>query len=1189
MAEKLALPILLPSPSPAKPLVHHHLIQPLQPRSSPSSPLPQSSVPPKPLLKEAIHQHKNPNSETTYRCNAENPSLLHLPRRRRPLGKHRDPNRGKPWTHTSLSAQGQQIFQILVDPDFDCSNLDQILIKLFENHGISESEDVGSLDLESVNADILGIVKGLGFLGKCDLALNVFNWVRSRNNYQTLLNGPVVAVMISILGKEGHTSVAAYLISELNKDGFDIDVYAYTAMVSACASNGRYREAVRVFRKMEDVGCKPTLVTYNVILNVYGKMGMPWIKITEIMDNMKRDGIAPDLYTYNTLISCCRRGSLYEEAAKTFEEMKLAGFVPDKVTYNVLLDVCGKSRRPKEAIEVLQEMETHGGGLLDEAMELKAQMVKRGIKPDVFTYTTLFSGFEKAGKDECAMKVFKEMRNTGCKPNICTFNALIKMHGNRKKFSEMMQTFEDMKRCKCSPDIVTWNSLLAVFGQSGMDAEVSILFSEMKRSGFVPERDTFNTLISAYSRCGSFNQSMAIYKMMLEAGVIPDLSTYNAVLAALARGGLWEESEKVFAEMQSRHCKPNELSYSCLLHAYANGKQIERMGTLAEKVYSAEITLHPVLLKTLVLVNSKTDLLGETERAFGELRKINCSLDITTLNAMVSIYGRRQMIQKANEILDFITARQFTPSLTTYNSLMYMYSRSGSFLRAEEVLNEIVAKGLQPDIISYNTVIYAYCRSGRLRDASRIFTDMRGSGIIPDVVTYNIFIACYAANDMFLEAIDMVCYMINHHCRPNQSTYNSIVDFYCKFNHLDEATMFIKNLCKLDPCLPRDEETRLLERIKDRYSRGEEEGKVEKGENETLGPWGWFKGMFKKGYVLKEMVLISVDVTKYAATMENGDVPSRYQNVALIVGVTGISGNSLADILQLTAAPGGRWKVYGVARRRQPEWQFHHNHVQYIQCEMVDPEDTQAKLSHLSDVTHIFYVGWVTKSTEAESQHICLQTGQKYALPIPDSLSEIQHEPQFVEDFPREAITNCYYSMEDILCEQVQRKENLTWSIHRPAVMFGFSPYSTRNIVGRRLGGRAAMWGAIYQQGKSHAFNCSNGDMFKWKDLWKVLADEFGVKFVEFEDGSDSLEEMMREKGPVWDHIVQEKELLTTRLEEIGTWWYVDSVLRREAVSSSPFNRSMEKSKEFGFWGSRDTIESFRFWIEHTRRYKIVP
>lgn len=378
--------------------------------------------------------------------------------------------------------------------------------------------------------------------------------------------------------------------------------------------------------------------------------------------------------------------------------------------------------------------------------------------------------------------------------------------------------------------------------------------------------------------------------------------------------------------------------------------------------------------------------------------------------------------------------------------------------------------------------------------------------------------------------------------------------------------------------------------------------------------------------------------------IENGDIPSKFQNVALIVGVTGISGNSLADILQLPTTPGGRWKVYGVARRPRPQWQFHHNHVQYIQCDMADPEDSEAKLSHISDVTHIFYVGWVTKSSEAEScvengrmlrnvlnavipnapnlQHICLQTGQKYALPSQDSLSEIQHEPQFVEEFPREGNPNCYYTMEDILFEEVQKKENLTWSVHRPAVMFGFSPYSTRNIVGSLcvyatickhegqplrfpgiqtawdghseaadadLVAEQQIWSAVELQGKRQAFNCSNGDKFYWKDLWKVLADEFDVEFVEFEESSICLEEMMRDKDPVWDQIVQEKELLPTKLEEVGTWWYVDSILRHEAELDTNISRSMDKSVEYGFGGSRDTAESFRFWIDHTRRYKIVP
>ncbi len=41
--------------------------------------------------------------------------------------------------------------------------------------------------------------------------------------------------------------------------------------------------------------------------------------------------------------------------------------------------------------------------------------------------------------------------------------------------------------------------------------------------------------------------------------------------------------------------------------------------------------------------------------------------------------------------------------------------------------------------------------------------------------------------------------------------------------------------------------------------------------------------------------------------------------VALIAGVTGIVGNSLADQLAEEDAPGGPWKVYGVAHRPKPD------------------------------------------------------------------------------------------------------------------------------------------------------------------------------------------------------------------------------------------------------------------------------
>ncbi|KAI4334811.1 hypothetical protein L6164_013519 [Bauhinia variegata] len=83
------------------------------------------------------------------------------------------------------------------------------------------------------------------------------------------------------------------------------------------------------------------------------------------------------------------------------------------------------------------------------------------------------------------------------------------------------------------------------------------------------------------------------------------------------------------------------------------------------------------------------------------------------------------------------------------------------------------------------------------------------------------------------------------------------------------------------------------------------------------------------------------------------ETPQSFNSVGLIVGVTGIVGNSLAEILPSAETPGGPWKVYGVARRPQPNWNANHP-IEYIQCDICNPIDAKSKLSQLTDVTHIF-------------------------------------------------------------------------------------------------------------------------------------------------------------------------------------------------------------------------------------------
>lgn len=374
--------------------------------------------------------------------------------------------------------------------------------------------------------------------------------------------------------------------------------------------------------------------------------------------------------------------------------------------------------------------------------------------------------------------------------------------------------------------------------------------------------------------------------------------------------------------------------------------------------------------------------------------------------------------------------------------------------------------------------------------------------------------------------------------------------------------------------------------------------------------------------------------------LDDDDGPPKYQSVALIIGVTGIVGNSLAEILPLSDTPGGPWKVYGVARRPRPAWNADHP-IEYIQCDISDAGDAQSKLSVLQDVTHVFYVSWTNRSTEAENckangdmlrnvldavipnapslQHICLQTGRKHYIGPFELFGKSQgHDPPFHEDLPRLNAPNFYYTQEDILFEEVKKKEGLTWTVHRPGNIFGFSPYSLMNVIGTLCvyatickhenlpfifpGSKGAwegysdasdadliaehqIWTAVDPNAKNQAFNCSNGDVFKWKHFWKVLAEQFGVEDGGFKEGEDlKLEKMMEGKEPVWEKIVKENGLVATKLEEVGVWWFVDLLLGGECPLDS-----MNKSKEHGFLGFRNSKTSLVSWIDKVKAFKIVP
>lgn len=71
--------------------------------------------------------------------------------------------------------------------------------------------------------------------------------------------------------------------------------------------------------------------------------------------------LKPTIVTFNTLISACAKGSLFEVALQLYEEMQRQGIQPDVITLSALITACRRLDYWEEAMDLVREFASlHG-------------------------------------------------------------------------------------------------------------------------------------------------------------------------------------------------------------------------------------------------------------------------------------------------------------------------------------------------------------------------------------------------------------------------------------------------------------------------------------------------------------------------------------------------------------------------------------------------------------------------------------------------------------------------------------------------------------------------------------------------------------------------------------------------------------------------------------------------------------
>jgi nucleoside-diphosphate-sugar epimerase len=352
------------------------------------------------------------------------------------------------------------------------------------------------------------------------------------------------------------------------------------------------------------------------------------------------------------------------------------------------------------------------------------------------------------------------------------------------------------------------------------------------------------------------------------------------------------------------------------------------------------------------------------------------------------------------------------------------------------------------------------------------------------------------------------------------------------------------------------------------------------------------------------------------------------QRTALIVGVTGLVGRTLAEHL---LASGG-WTVHGLARHADEAT----TGVRPISVDLRDGAAVGKALDGL-DPTHLFITAWLRQPTERENcevmgamtrnvldglrgsglQHAALVTGLKHYLGPFEHFAKNKPVTPFREEQPRVPIDNFYYVQEDILFEAAARR-GFGWSVHRPHSLIGYAlgnamnmgvtlacyaavckasgrpfvfPGSPEQWVGvsdvtdARMLAHHLAWAATTPAARDQAFNVVNGEVFRWNWLWPRLAALYDLEAAPYPGHATPLEQQMKDAGPIWDRLVAEHGLAPNVLDRLASWWHSDADLGRPVECFT----DMSKSRALGFLEYQDTVGSFADVYRRLRAERVLP
>ncbi|XP_024543999.1 pentatricopeptide repeat-containing protein At3g12770 [Selaginella moellendorffii] len=335
------------------------------------------------------------------------------------------------------------------------------------------------------------------------------------------------------------------------------NVVSWTAMISAFANTGHYKEALELLKSMDLEGVKPNCVTFTVLLEACAGLGDRFC--CEILHS-RIEGSESSISSAETVVSALvfalGKCGHVDRARRSFERLEAMNLV----SRTAMMAAYAQNGHHREALQLFWELD------LD------------GIKHDAVSFVSVL---EASSSLQMAKSFHSRILASGIRVSVITGTALVTTYRKCGALGLARSTFDGI----AGKSILCWNTMISAYAQHGHAMEALKLFNALKQAGERPNSITFVSAIAACGHVGRLDDAVYnLSSMIADYRITPSSEHLGCMIDLLGRAGRLEEAERMVDKISPDDAAERIMQWKALLAACKVHGDFKRGGRVARRL-----------------------------------------------------------------------------------------------------------------------------------------------------------------------------------------------------------------------------------------------------------------------------------------------------------------------------------------------------------------------------------------------------------------------------------------------------------------------------------------------------------------------------------------------------------------------------------------------------------------------------